>query len=80
MSLPTRPEPTAQSSEAVQLQPRAHQPMDAQRPQPNEQAQSDTKLSLRGGRAGEGSCPGRFCGIPCPLNCSICIIPIPCCC
>ncbi|CAG9955762.1 unnamed protein product [Clonostachys rosea f. rosea IK726] len=67
MELPKAPE-------QVQVaQPKMNMAMDPERPH------AESELSLRGGREGEGMCPGRFCFcIPCPIPCNCCIIPIPC--
>ncbi|KAL2198246.1 hypothetical protein P885DRAFT_76954 [Corynascus similis CBS 632.67] len=71
-SLPTT---TIRQPEPVQLhqlhtsQPPVPQPMDTQKPHP----ENETELNLRGGRS--RLCPGRFCFcIPCPLPCDFCII------
>ncbi|KAH7235562.1 hypothetical protein BKA59DRAFT_484921 [Fusarium tricinctum] len=73
----TRSEPVAQSVIAddttmstEMTQPKTHQPMDPQKPQPDD----GPLLNLRGGNRG-GPCPGRFCFIvPCPLPCDCCVI------
>ncbi|SPJ75328.1 uncharacterized protein FTOL_05059 [Fusarium torulosum] len=63
-------------SESMEMsQPKAHQPMDPQRPQP--QTNGEPELSLRGGEDCGGWCRGRFCFlIPCPIPIKCCVIPL----
>ncbi|CAG7558744.1 unnamed protein product [Fusarium equiseti] len=79
MSSVSQPQPAhvdhqAYTAESMEMsQPKAHQPMDAQKPQDA----SEPDLNLRGGEDCGGWCRGRFCCIiPCPIPINCCIIPL----
>ncbi|CVK91961.1 hypothetical protein FPRO06_08822 [Fusarium proliferatum] len=86
MSPVSEPQPVAQPAgnnqqgyapECMEMvQPRAHQPMDPQKPQDNIE-RAEPELNLRGGKDCDGHCRGRFCFIiPCPIPINCCIIPL----
>ncbi|KAF4962376.1 hypothetical protein FSARC_9542 [Fusarium sarcochroum] len=81
MSSLSQPKPIAQVAktqerpfEQMQMdQPKAQQPMDTQKPQPD----TEPELNLRGGEDCGGYCRGRFCFIiPCPIPINCCVIPL----